>query len=330
MKIAFILSSPVLSPSNGIVSQALTWKTGLEQLGHEVVLVDMWQKNDWESFDVIHFYGYGVYMRDLINGLVRINPNIVVSPILDPHYSVRKLKLYTRWGSAKLGLTNPYYVMSSIKDKIKLFFVRSEFEKEYMVKGYGVSEDCCIVVPLSYNVTPPEQVSEREPFCLHISLLMDERKNVKRLIQAAIKYQFKLILGGRLHNEEDLSTLNSWIGDNKNIEYRGYLSKEEMTSLYSHAKVFALPSTNEGVGIVALEAAALGCDIVMTSWGGPKEYYNGMAHIVNPYSIDEIGKAVKSFLDGETFQPQLSEHIRTHFSMETISNQLVNAYKSIG
>lgn len=329
MKIAFILSHAVLSPSNGIVSQALTWQKGLERLGHEVVLIDMWQKNDWASFDIIHFYGYSVYMRDLVNGLVRINPNIVMSPILDPFYSINRLKLYARWGSSKLGLTNPYYVMSSIKNKIKLFLVRSEYEKEYMVKGFGVKADNCVVVPLSYNVTSINKPVKREPFCLHISLLMDDRKNVKRLIQAAIKYQFKLILGGRIHNEQDLKTLNSWIGNNKNIEYRGYLSTEEQMTLYSTAKVFALPSTNEGVGIVALEAAAMGCDIVITSLGGPKEYYNAMAKIVDPFSIDDIGKAVMQLINGETFQPVLKEYIHNNFSLQSVSKQLVSAYNLV-
>lgn len=329
MKIAFVLSSPVLSPSNGIVSQALTWKKGLEELGHDIVTVDMWQKNDWNSFDVIHFFGYGVYMRDLVNGLIKINKNIVVSPILDPNYSIQRLKLYSKWGSNKLGLTNPYYIMSSIKDKIKLFFVRSEFEKEYMVKGYGVPENRCVVVPLSFNISLPKETFEREPFCLHISLLMDERKNVKRLIDAAIKYKFKLILGGRVHNKEDEEKLKNWIGDNENIEYKGYLSIEEMISLYSRAKVFALPSTNEGVGIVALEAAALGCDIVMTKLGGPKEYYNSMAKIVDPYNIDEIGQGIVELINGKTYQPQLSKYIHKKFSSQIISEQLINAYKFI-
>lgn len=329
MKIAFILSHGVLAPSNGIVSQVKTWKAGLEQLGHEVILIDMWQKNDWESFDVIHFYGFSIYMRDFIIGLSKINSNIVVSPILDPNYSINRLKLYARWGSLKLNLTNPYHGLSCIKDKVKLFFVRSEFEKEYMVRGFGIKESRCIVVPLSYNINSPKETVEKEPFCLHISLLTDERKNVKRLIQAAVKYQFKLILGGELRNEEELILLNSWIGDNNNIEYRGYLSTEEMMCLYSHAKVFALPSTNEGVGIVAIEAAAAGCDIVMTRLGGPKEYYNGMAKMVDPYNIDDIGKAVIHFIDGETFQPQLGDHIRTHFSLQTISKKLVNNYMSI-
>ncbi|MDC1226290.1 hypothetical protein N8013_01435 [Algibacter sp.] len=62
MKIAYILSHSVLAPTNGIVSQAKTWKKGLEQLGHEVQLINMWKKNDWANFDIIHFYGFSNYM----------------------------------------------------------------------------------------------------------------------------------------------------------------------------------------------------------------------------------------------------------------------------
>ena len=327
MKIAFILTQVVLSPSNGVVSQALTWKLGLEKLGHEVVLINVWEKNQWEEFDLIHFYGFSVYLQEFITGLSKINPNIVVSLILDPDYSIQRLKFYAHWGNNKLGLTNRYQSLYNIKDKIKLFFVRSEFEKEYILKGFGIDEKRCITVPLSFNVSMPSKPIKKEPFCLHISFLADERKNVKRLIDAAKKYKFKLVLGGKLRSEQELKLLNSWIGDCKNIEYRGYLSTEEMSSLYSRAKVFALPSTNEGVGIVALEAASMGCEIVMTSLGGPKEYYNEMAKIVNPYSVDEIGTAVIDLMENETFQPKLGEYIRNNFSLQSISEQLLNAYK---
>lgn len=329
MKIAFILSHGALAPSNGVRSQAITWKKGLENLGHEVILIDMWQKNDWTSFDIIHFYGFSIYMRDFINGVSKINPNIVVSPILDPNYSIRRLKLYSHFGIKKFNLTNPYHGLRSIKSKVKTILVRSNFEKEYIVKGFGFKREVCGVVPLSFNIPTHEKSRKKDSFCLHISLLTDERKNVKRLIQAAIKYKFKLILGGKLRNEKEVKLLNSWIGDNKNIEYRGYLSNEEMIRLYSAAKVFALPSTNEGVGIVALEAAAMNCDIVLTNLGGPKEYYNGMAKLIKPQSIDQIGRAIRYFLDGNSCQPELGSHIRSNYCLQSVTEQLVNAYQLI-
>ena len=330
MKIAFILSGAVIAPTNGVVSQALIWKYGLEGLGHEVTLIDMWNKNDWSDFDILHYFGFSIYMRNHIIGVSKINSNIIVSPILDPDYSINRLKLYANFGISKLNLTNPYHGLSNVKDKIKLFFVRSEFEKKYMVRGFGVKSVHCTVVPLSFNIAPlPKKLIEKESFCLHISLLTDKRKNVKRLIEAAIKYNFRLILGGKLRNKEEVKLLNSWIRGHKNIEYRGFLTNEDMMTLYAKAKVFALPSTNEGVGIVALEAAAMGCDIVMTNLGGPKEYYNGLSEIVDPYNIDEIGKAVIKLMHSKTNQPQLKNHITTNYSLQAISEKLINEYKKV-
>lgn len=326
MKIAFILSYGSFAPTNGIVSQGLAWKKGLECLGHEVFLINMWDKNDWKSFDSILFFGFNVFACEFINVVSQVNSNIIVAPILDPDYSIIALKIYTHWGSHKLRLTNPFYSLRSVKDRVRTVLVRSKFEKKYMVEGFGFAEENCKIVRLACGIIPPDILPRKEPFCLHISLLCDKRKNVKRLIEAAKKYHFRLVLAGKLRNPEEHQLLNSWIGNADNIEYRGYISEEEKMDLYSRAKVFALPSTNEGVGIVALEAAAMGCDIVITKLGGPHEYYEDKAKIVDPYNVDEIGQAVKYFIDGNTYQPGLSKYILHSYSNENISKEL---YKSI-
>ena len=71
------------------------------------------------------------------------------------------------------------------------------------------------------------------------------------------------------------------------------------------------------------------CDVVITQIGGPKEYYNGMAKIINPYDVNGIGRAIKQLLDGETYQPYLGEYVRTHYSMHQITLQLLSAYKMV-
>lgn len=329
MKIGYILSNPVFAQSNGIVSQALTWKKGLEAKGHQVVLVNMWDKNDWTTFDVLHFFGFSRYMADFLKGVCKVNDKIVLSPILDPSYSITSFKAYCHCGSEKLRLTNPYHSLYIVKDRIKRYLVRSEFEKSYFVNGLDISTDCCKVVPLSFEHCSDQVKNDRENFCLHISLLCDERKNVKRLIEAAKKFNFRLVLGGKLRNESEKRLLASWISEATNIEYLGFLSEEKKNELYSKAKVFALPSVNEGVGIVALEAASCGCDIVITDKGGPKEYYNKMSITVNPYSVDDIGQAVCQFLDGQTFQPQLSNFINKNYSLEHITNCLEEIYLNL-
>lgn len=330
MKIAFILSGGSIAPSNGVVSQAKTWKKGLEELGHSVVLIDWWQSNDWINFDIITYFGFNSFMKEHITVLSKINHNIVVAPILDPTYSLFRLKLYKHLGIRKLNMFNQYSSLNYVKNKIKLFLVRSEFEKQYIVNGFGVKESKCKIIPLSFNIQQSsDNLMEKESFCFHVSLLMDDRKNVRRLIEAAKKYQFKLVLGGKLRNKREYEILDDWIEQSPWIEYKGYLSQKELENLYSRARVFALPSINEGVGIVALEAASLGCDIVITSLGGPKEYYNGLAKIVNPFSVDEIGKAIVEFLDGETYQPMLAKYIHLNYSLPIITKQLESTFFAI-
>lgn len=322
MNIAFILTAPRIVPTDGVVSQAMTWKKGLENLGHTVKLINMWEKNDWKEFSAIILFGFNDYLKDIVNWLYPINPNLIVAPILDPNYSLTILKCYSLWGCNKLRLSNSYHSLRTIKNKIKLFLVRSKFEQKFVSGAFGIDKSKCAIVPLSYNLAPQQTSKEREPFCLHISLLCDSRKNVKRLIDASEKYNFKLVLCGMLRSDKEKELLLSWINGKKNVIYKGFVTKEEMIDLYSKAKVFALPSIYEGVGIVALDAAAMGCDIVITKLGGPKEYYHGKAIEVDPYNTDEIGIAVKELIEGKTFQPELSKLIHEKYSTATLSELL--------
>lgn len=329
MKIAFILSNGVYSRSSGVVSQALGWKKSIEAIGGKVTLINMWEANEWKDFDIIHFFGFSIYMRDLINTLEKVNRNIVVSPILDPGYSTYRLMLYARWGASKLGLTNQYHELYRIRSRIRLFLCRSEFEASYMRSGFRVPRQFCRLVPLAFDGPSVSQSTIKEPVCLHISYLAEARKNVERLVQASNKYNFPLLLAGRLRNEHEENLLRSWLKGSENTKYLGYLSEDEKNQLYRSSRVFALPSLNEGVGLVGLEAAALGCDIVLTNLGGPKEYYGGHAELVDPYDIDSIGNAVSKLLRGRTHQPALAEHVRSNFSASSVGKCLLRTYELI-
>ena len=129
-------------------------------------------------------------------------------------------------------------------------------------------------------------------------------------------------------NGESLTWLSSQISDAPNIEYVGRLSDEELFKYYQRAKVFALPSFVEGVGMVALESAVYGSEIVLTNIGAPKEYYDGRAVLVNPSDIDSIGKGVLEAMTSKNAQPELRDHILNNYSMQACSKQLENAFIS--
>mgnify|MGYP000001849239 FL=1 len=206
----------------------------------------------------------------------------------------------------------------------KLYLVRSKYEKLYVTRSLGIPEERVKIVPLPYRVEPPTVIPEKENFCFHASLLADKRKNVERLICAAHKYKFKLVLAGNLRTDAERQWLHGMIDDYDNISYIGRVSDEVLFNHYRRAKVFALPSINEGVGMVALEASTYGCEIVITNLGAPKEYYDGLAYLVNPYSVDSIGKAIcKALSEEENKQPRLREHIINNYDRSRC-NQLLN------
>lgn len=329
MKIAFLITEPVLISSHGVRIQALSWKRGLEALGHQVDLIDLWNTNDWASYDVCHFFSFTDYLRVIVDVLAPINPRIVLSPIIDSNSPTYLYKMASFWGCRFLRLYSYYYSLRCIKDQIKVFFVRSQYEKQFISKGYGVPESRIAIVPLSCRLDATWQLLEKEPFCLHVSLLHDARKNVHRLIQAAQQYGFNLVLAGKLRNDQERKTLESWMAGSPNVSYRGFLSEEELLDLYRRAKVFALPSIYEGVGLVALEAAVLGCNVVLTNKGAPKEYYGNLARTVDPYNVDSIGKAILNAMQDTSSQPALREHILKNYSLESMSQLLVESYQKV-
>lgn len=330
MKIAYVLVpiAVISGKSNGIRSQALSWKKSLEENGNEVVLIDTWGDYDWNVFDIIHVFGTGQWLFNFVRALSGKNNNIVLSPIIDSYQNPFLYYLSAFFGSKLLRLWSPQYTLRQSIPYLKSIFVRSQHEANFINR---IAKSKISHLPLATNISNQSTNSfEKEEFCLHISSISQPRKNVIRLIQAAKKYDFKLILAGNKGNAEGYAKIKNVIGDATNIEVLGFVSEKTKHDLYNSAKVFALPSIIEGVGIVALDAAACGCEIVITSIGGPKEYYSDYALVVDPFSVDEIGEAIVSFLNGtKSFQPKLRTKILNEYSSKAIGLKLEKSYKSL-
>ena len=335
MKIAYIIYPEVIisNKSNGIRSQAETWAEMLRQEGVEVVLVNNWGNYNWKEYDAIHLFGGGRWVYSIVRRLSTINPNICWSPIYDPSFNsgikekiISLMKEYTN-DSFKWS----YLYQIRKEQRVKKVLTRSLFETDYLNRQFGVPKERMALIPLSCsNFCMPYEKCEKEDFCLHISSIYQSRKNVIRLIEAAKKYNFKLVLAGNKGTDEQYRPIKEAIGANQNIKVLGFISEEDKIELYKRAKVFALPSTSEGVGIAAVDAAFYGCEIVITNIPGPKEYYDGKCIEVNPLDIDAIGKAILSFIKGnKIYQPRLSIYISQSYSGKSIVERLLTLYENL-
>ena len=329
MKIAYILAPNIIisGDSNGIKAQASSWKSGLEKLGHTVDAINTWGNYAWETYDLIHIFGTGLWLPGLVKRLNKYNKNIVISPIIDSIKKPYIYKLSSFVGIEKLRLYSPTYALRHSLPYVQGVFVRSNYEAKFFTYSLGCIKDKIFKVPIQVDPPLVSNTVPKEDFCFHVSSIYQKRKNVLRLIQAAQKYNFKLVLAGSKGSKLDYEPIKKQIGSSSNIEVLGFVSREELIEMYQRAKVFALPSIREGVGIVALDAAVYGCEIVITNVGGPKEYYNGKAHIINPYNVDEIGQAIRRGLSENNYQPELKKMIESNYSISTISKQIEFVYR---
>lgn len=337
MRIAYILYPEVIisNKSNGIRSQAETWAKSLIEAGHVVDFVNNWDNYDWSDYNVIHLFGGGAWAEPVTRRLSSFNSNIVFSPIVDPspNFNYKKAIIKNMLSRKSGGFFASNHVKYGEPFKYaKVVLARSDYESEFVNKIYNVPKEKIKIIRLSYSSSciKTDDPIVKEPFCLHISSISQPRKNVIRLIEASNKYKFRLVLAGNTGSEEQFMPLKNAIGNNRNINVLGYISEEEKIKLYKTASVFALPSLIEGVGIVSLDAAFYGCNIIITNIPGPKEYYKGMCIECNPTDVDSIGRGIMDFIDNKVnFQPELSEFVLSEYSPNRLCHKLIDLYNGL-
>lgn len=106
--------------------------------------------------------------------------------------------------------------------------------------------------------------------------LSDPRKNVGLLIDAVVEaHRSGVALELRLAGSEpsaDLVQRVRALGLEKVVSFVGKVPEDQLNQFYRQLDVFAIPSFQEGFGIVGVEALACGVPVVSTRCGGPEEF----------------------------------------------------------
>ncbi len=329
MHIAFWINpvSLVSGQSNGVLAQARNWHQGLQDQGWKVSFVQESQLPDWRSIDIVHLFGSGFWLKDIVPAIYTRTPNIVFSPIIDSNQSIWAYRLSSFLGCNPLRLYSHTFLLRQLQPYIGLVSVRSSYEQDFFIKALNYPRGKTSIHPVGVDLPSPEPVlpNEKENFCLHVSSIYQPRKNVVRLIKACKAIGLPLKLAGATGNDEQLRPILEAINGDPGIEVLGFVSRPELIQLYQRARVFALPSIMEGVGQVALEAALYHCEVVITQKGGPKDYFQQYAHYANPSDQEAIQQALQNSMN-KPLQPNLYHHIRKHFGLEQVLPALINSY----
>lgn len=330
INVIFLMPPTVSGSRNGVVSQALNWKRGLDQLGVNVDLANPWEEFNWSSYNIIHAFGTGNYLEILPKLKKKGIQKIVLSPIIDSERKNATLKILSKLRIESVNMTTEWATLKKSLSVVDCVLVRSNYEKSKVRNVFGISSGkiATLKLPQRFVRPPCPGLERRNDCCLHVSILSSVNKNVPRLIEASIKYNFNLRLAGNITDKAFERYFFPLVERHDNISYLGVLSDAKLQKEYQTCRVFALPSLMEGVGLVALEAAAHGADIVITNRGGPKEYYGKYANLVDPTSIDSIGENITEFMNGASFQPALSTRVNQEFTPQLSAENLLEIYNA--
>jgi len=224
----------------------------------------------------------------------------------------------------------------------------SKYSLEKMKHFYNVDEGKVRIVPNGvdpekFKPTADRETARRqfglrnEPCVLFVGSLI-HRKGLPFLVEAAKKIvkdrtetQFLIAGEGPLRNQLGMSIEKANLS--RNFKFLGNLNDDKLPVLYGCADVFALPSIQEGQGIVLLEAQACGKPIVAFDIGGVNEAVRDRETglLVKLGNTEEFADALLKLISGKALQQKMGANGRRfvveNFTWDICAQKMLSVYR---
>ena len=208
--------------------------------------------------DIVHIHNIG---PSLFCPLLRLFCRRVVVSYHSPNYE------HSKWGIGARTLLK-FCEGLVLKYANKVIFVNSfqmgKIPEKYKMKLVYIPNGIADGLTPSQNTSCIEKLGlEKDKFIFALGRITPE-KGFDILIDAferADLKDFKLCIAGAVESESGyFNQLKKKAGGN--VCFPGFVTGERLKQLYSHARLFVLPSRNEGFPLVLLDAMAYGKDII--------------------------------------------------------------------
>ena len=180
--------------------------------------------------------------------------------------------------------------------------VNSEYTRNLVFSRLQVPDDRITVCYPGAPAWPARAGTAASGPILHVGTI-EPRKNVKALIKAYLVLARRrpeappLVFAGRI--AEPVATLLS--ADDRalferRVSFLGYVSEQRRIELFREASLLAIPSSDEGFGMPALEAMAVGLPVVGAARGSLPEVLGDAGFLVDPDDPDLFAAAMETAL----------------------------------
>lgn len=208
-----------------------------------------------------------------------------------------------------------------------------------LTKNLGVHEDRIRILPNGVDVEyfmPPE--AERDSIILFVGSLV-ERKGVRDLVEATPRVlqalpDYRVVIIGEGPQRESLESRSVDLGLKGRIEFLGVKRPSEVRYWMQKSKLLALPSREEGQGVVLLEAMACGTPCVASEVGGIPDVINeSVGRLVPPGEPEKLANAVVATLQDPTiwqsYHEQARRYVVKRFSWQALAKELLLIYDDL-
>jgi glycosyltransferase involved in cell wall biosynthesis len=245
-----------------------------------------------------------------------------------PEYFPRGIAWYMRW-----------LTWLAIQ-RARCVFTDSEFSKQELVRFYPTARWKAVIMPMGVGtafcplVGAADAESEKErlsrygvtmPYILALGNI-HPRKNLARLLDAYVGLcrdrggPLSFPQGhGRARGGAGVPTM-VWAGlprwGNEALLQRaravgvaltGFVSQEDLPTLYRHAEMLVYPSLYEGFGLPPLEAMACGTPVIASNATSVPEVTGDAALLVDPTNTDDLKAAMARLLDDKALTARLRQ-----------------------
>jgi glycosyltransferase involved in cell wall biosynthesis len=153
-------------------------------------------------------------------------------------------------------------------------------------------------------------------------------KNQLNLIKALRNTEFRLLLIGSATPNQPGYYKSCREAATDNIIFIEHLPQQQLLQYYNSAKVHVLPSFFETTGLSSLEAAAMGCRIVVTEKGDTRSYFGNHAFYCDPADPGSIYEAVQ-LAAAAAPDPVLQAQVLDQYNWKRAAEKTLEAYHTI-
>lgn len=342
--IAFVIRASAAKQKGGDFFQAQETAKELRALGVNVDLFFSGDSINYKKYNALHFFNI-IRPSDILRHTKKSNIPYFISTVFVEYptrlkflsFFIEYCKTILRPMLKKDLMPCRQYILLGQKksmkialDNAKALFPNSYSEQKRLEKKMNQEFKNVFVINNGINTNVfkmNKKQNTKEKFILSVGRI-EPIKNQLNLIRAAKNLDKKLIIVGNPSSNKKYYK-KCLREANDNVTFIPFIDQSEIAKYYNQATLHVLPSYFETTGLVSLEAAACGCNIIVTEKGDQREYYKEIALFCNPDNISSIEDQISILWNKKRNYFNQSILVAEKFSWKQSAFETLKVYKSL-